>query len=71
MDNKGLIIPPGYDLETSFYHFSLALAIKMYVHNRTSVPAKEYNYAYPRFTRASDTKFEEFFKEEDKVRLAR
>ena len=43
----------------------------MYLNNRTSVPAKEYNYAYPKKTRTDDTHFEKFFYEDDKTLLAR
>jgi len=70
MDNEGVAVPKGYDLETSFYNYSLDIAIEMYLSNKTSVPAIEYNYSYPARVQA-ENKFEKFFKEEIKVTLAR
>ena len=50
------------------------LAVEMWVQDKTSVPAIEYNYSYPARVKA-ENKFEKFFKEkkagDDKVRLAR
>jgi len=67
-------LPKGYDLEASFYNYSMDLAVEMWVQDKTSVPAIEYNYSYPARVKA-ENKFEKFFKEkkagDDKVRLAR
>ena len=53
-------IPKGYDLETSFYHYSLDLAIEMYVNDKTMVPAVENNYPYP-FPVPKSNGFAKFF----------
>jgi len=47
IDDFGQNIPKGFDIETSFYHYSLDLAIEMYLNDKTSVKAIEYNYHYP------------------------
>ena len=50
------------------------LAIEMYVQDKVSVPAIEYNYPYPARVKA-ENKFERFFNErkagDERVRLAR
>lgn len=63
-------IPKGYDLETSFYHYSLDLAIEMYVNDKTMVPAVENNYPYP-FPVPKSNGFAKFFGDDEKTRLSR
>ena len=41
MENSTEEIPKGLDLETSFYNFSCALAVKMYTLDKTTVTAIE------------------------------
>ena len=72
MDNEGETIPKGFDLETSFYHYSLDLAIEMFINDKTSVKAIEYNYSYPSRKR-DENKFARFFTtdtEDVKTRLS-
>ena len=70
MDNEGESIPKGFDLETSFYNYSLAIAIEMFIQDAVSVKAVEHNYPYPT-RRRIENKFEKFFTDEPKVSLAR
>jgi len=69
MDNESDRIPKGFDLETSFYNYSLDIAIEMFIQDAVSVKAVEYNYPYP--TRKNiENKFEKFFTDDPKVSLA-
>ena len=44
MDNNAHDIPKGYDLESSFYNFSKALAIRMWLLDKTSVETESGNF---------------------------
>jgi len=47
MDEETAEIPKGYDLETSFYHYSMDLAMQMFIQDTLTIPEHEYNYNYP------------------------
>ena len=70
MDNSTEEIPKGLDLETSFYNFSCALAVRMYTQDKTTVTAIENQFPFPlRVVQANP--FEEFFSNDQKTKLAR
>ena len=48
MDGNAAEIPKGLDLETSFYHFSISLAIRMFKMEKTTVQAIENQFPYPK-----------------------
>ena len=70
MDNKGDPVPKGFDLEASFYNYSLDIAVNMYLENKTSIPAIESSYQYPSL-RGHDNPFVKYFVDDVKTRLAR
>ena len=70
MDNSSEEIPKGLDLETSFYNFQCALAVNMYINDKTTVQAIENQYPFPR-KNIEENVFEHFFGDDDKTRLAR
>lgn len=47
LSNESEEIPKGFDIESSFYNFSCALAIKMFLNNKTSIQASENKYSFP------------------------
>jgi len=70
MDNKGDPVPKGFDLEASFYNYSLDISINMFLENKTSIPAIESSYQYPSLESHSNP-FAKFFVDDVKTRLAR
>ena len=70
MDNASEEIPKGLDLETSFYNFSCALAVRMYIANKTTVTAIDNQFPFPQ-AYIELNPFEEFFFDDDKTKLAR
>ena len=84
MDNNAHDIPKGYDLESSFYNFSKALAIRMWLLNKTSVETESGNFVdnetalyqmmdkpEPIKNSKSDDAFGMFFSTDKKTSLAR
>jgi hypothetical protein len=70
MDSNAAEIPKGLDLESSFYNFSCALAIRMYKNDKTTVQAVENQFPFPK-KYLEPNEFEEFFKDDTMTRLSR
>ena len=70
MDNNTEEIPRGLDLETSFYNFSCALAVRMFINEKTTVTAIENQFPFPQMD-VEENPFEEFFVDDQKTSLAR
>ena len=84
MDNNAHDIPKGYDLESSFYNFSKALAIRMWLLDKTSVETESGNFVdnvselyqimekrEPSKNKKSGDAFAKFFSNDKKTSLAR
>ena len=70
MDSAAEEIPKGLDLETSFYNYSCALAVNMFVNDKTTVTAVDSQYPFPR-KNIEENPFEHFFDDDQKTVLAR